>query len=194
MYKGPLIFAAVGVLAVLCFAGYALHDVGSRGSPPVQAPIRDSGGDEAKVSPVPSPDAAKPGSPVPAVPLSEFEILRKKAEAGDGNAMTNLGVMYGDGRGVAKDEREAVSWYRKAAESGNAGAMHNLGLMYGQGRGLEKDEIEAYVWLSTASAFGCEGARKGRDWIEQRLTAEARLKAQERSRVLFEQISRRVRK
>ena len=27
--------------------------------------------------------------------------------------------MYGEGRGVLKDEAEALSWYRKAAEGGD---------------------------------------------------------------------------
>jgi TPR repeat protein len=35
--------------------------------------------------------------------------------------------MYEGGRGVAKDEAEAVKWYRQAAEEGDAGAMSNLG-------------------------------------------------------------------
>ncbi len=35
---------------------------------------------------------------------------------GDVDAQNNLGVMYANGRGgLAKDEAEAVRWYRKAA-------------------------------------------------------------------------------
>ena len=34
--------------------------------------------------------------------------------------------MYEYGKGVAKDEREAVVWYRKAAEQGDARAKERL--------------------------------------------------------------------
>jgi TPR repeat protein len=108
--------------------------------------------------------------------------------------MCNLGNMYAEGCGVAKDEREAVSWYRKAAERGSTGAMYNLGLMYAKGRGMAKDDIESYAWFSTASAFGDQDARECRDLVEQRLTTQARLIAQERSRVLVQQISQRAKK
>jgi TPR repeat protein len=35
-----------------------------------------------------------------------------------------------NGRGVAKDDAEAVRLFRQAADLGHAGAMNNLGLMY----------------------------------------------------------------
>ena len=39
------------------------------------------------------------------------------------------------GRGVAKDDKEAVVWYKKAANQGNATAQSNLGVMSAAGRG-----------------------------------------------------------
>ncbi|MBE3123270.1 MAG: SEL1-like repeat protein [Planctomycetes bacterium] len=117
---------------------------------------------------------------------------RKSAEGGNTLAMATLGLMYEEGRGVVEDEREAASWYHKAAEGGNTLVMGKLGLMYLLGQGVAENESEAYVWFAMASAFGDEKARKLRDSIEEGLPAQARLAAQERSRVLFEQISRRV--
>ena len=39
--------------------------------------------------------------------------------------------MYQNGQGgLAKDDTQAVIWYRKAAEAGNATGMSNLGFMY----------------------------------------------------------------
>ena len=35
-------------------------------------------------------------------------------------------VCYDNGQGVAKDEVEAVKWYRKAAEQNHAQAQYNL--------------------------------------------------------------------
>jgi TPR repeat protein len=40
--------------------------------------------------------------------------------------MNNLGWMYQNGEGVAKDVDQAVSWYRKAAALGNESAKKNL--------------------------------------------------------------------
>jgi TPR repeat protein len=37
-----------------------------------------------------------------------------------------LGYCYKNGRGVSKDELEAVKWYRKAAEQGNDCAIKAL--------------------------------------------------------------------
>ena len=57
--------------------------------------------------------------------------------------MNNLGFMFQNGRGVARDEAEAARWYRKGAEAGDLKAMANLGWMYRNGRGVAKDEAEA---------------------------------------------------
>ena len=61
--------------------------------------------------------------------------LRGRAEKGEASAQYFLGDMYDFGRGVAKDEVEAVKWFRKAADQGNPDAQHNLGVMYFLGMG-----------------------------------------------------------
>ena len=83
------------------------------------------------------------------------------AEQGDASAQFNLGLMYGNGRGVLKDEAEAVRWYRLAAEQGDAGAQFNLGLMYGNGEGVLKDEAEAARWFRLAAEQGVATAQYG---------------------------------
>ena len=57
-----------------------------------------------------------------------------------------VGVMYEGDRGVAKDDAQAVAWYRKAADQGNAAAQYNLGLMYEEGQGVAKDDAQAVAW------------------------------------------------
>ena len=47
--------------------------------------------------------------------------------------------MYASGRGVAKDEAEAVRLYRNAVDAGSAMAMLDLGVMYENGRGVAKE-------------------------------------------------------
>ena len=79
---------------------------------------------------------------------------RKAADAGDANGMYNHGVMYANGRGVAKDEAQAVHWYRKAADAGHANGMFNLGIMYANGQGVVKDEAEAVRWYRKAADAG----------------------------------------
>jgi uncharacterized protein len=55
--------------------------------------------------------------------------LKKMAEAGSSKSQFELGVAYAQGNGVAKNEREAIAWFRKAAEQGLPEAQHNLGLL-----------------------------------------------------------------
>ena len=76
----------------------------------------------------------------------EIAEMRLKADQGDATAQVSLGVMYEFGRGVPKDEVEAVKWYRKAADQGNADGQNNLGNMYAYGQGVPKDEVEAVKW------------------------------------------------
>ena len=54
----------------------------------------------------------------------------KAAEQEDAWAQYNLGILYGEGLGVAQDFEQAAYWYRKAAEQGHAEAQNNLGAMY----------------------------------------------------------------
>ncbi|MUK41517.1 hypothetical protein GNP61_08070 [Aliivibrio fischeri] len=76
--------------------------------------------------------------------------------AGQGNASAqyNLGVMYANGKGVTKDDKQAVNWYRKAAEQGYAFAQYNLGVMYANGKGVTKDDKQAVNWYRKAAEQG----------------------------------------
>jgi TPR repeat protein len=50
-------------------------------------------------------------------------------------AQSNLGIAYAFGKGVLKNDKQAVYWYQKAAEQGLAEAQYNLGAMYANGEG-----------------------------------------------------------
>ena len=80
--------------------------------------------------------------------------LRTDAEQGDADAQFNLGVMYDSGRGVLKDQAEAVRWYRLAAEQGHADAQFNLGAMYANGVGVPRDDAEAVRWYRLSADQG----------------------------------------
>lgn len=75
-------------------------------------------------------------------------------------AQTILGVAYLEGRGVSKDETEALRWLRKAANQGEVRAQYNLGVIFIQGRIVERDEAEARRWFRRAAAQGLPEARK----------------------------------
>ena len=51
------------------------------------------------------------------------------AERGNTDAQFNLGQMYYYGRGVPRDYKTAVKWYRLAAKQGYAKAQKNLGIL-----------------------------------------------------------------
>ncbi|HHF3816987.1 TPA: tetratricopeptide repeat protein, partial [Haemophilus influenzae] len=83
-----------------------------------------------------------------------FKLWLPLAEQGNAKAQYNLGVMYGNGRGVKQDYFKAVNWYRKAAEQGHADAQLNLGYMYEKGRGVKQDDFEAVKWYRQAAEQG----------------------------------------
>ena len=117
--------------------------------------------------------------------FANLMLLRKMAGAGwscAAVAQYNLGLMYANGRGVPKDDAEAVKWLRKAAEKGVDESQYNLGLMYANGRGVPKDDATAYQWYLLAVAQGNEEARKGMDDMEKLLTPEQRAEGQRMAR------------
>ncbi len=82
----------------------------------------------------------------------KVDEIRTKAEAGEAESELLLGVRYDQGgEGVAKDQVEAVKWYRKAAEQNLARAQEQLGICYGKGEGVAKDKVEAVKWYRKAA-------------------------------------------
>ena len=77
------------------------------------------------------------------------------AREGNAVAQYSLGVMCEEGRGLAQDHKEAVSWYRLAAEQAYAPAQFNLGVMYHDGRGVRRTTrrpCDGSVWRRTGVA------------------------------------------
>lgn len=74
------------------------------------------------------------------------------AEKGDAEAQFRYAEMLRDGRGVAKNVREAVAWTRKAADGDLAAAQCQMGLFYMNGIGVDRDEDKAVEWLNKAAA------------------------------------------
>jgi TPR repeat protein len=78
--------------------------------------------------------------------------IRAGADKGDAKAQYELGRAFFSGPlGGAKDEAEAVKWFRQAAEQNVADAQFSLGVCYANGQGVTKDDAEAVKWFRKAA-------------------------------------------
>ena len=80
--------------------------------------------------------------------------IKAEADKGVPEAMSLLGYLLLEGFGTAKDEEQAVRWYKKAADKGLAAGMYQLGTVYADGRGVKKDDEEAVRWFKKAAEKG----------------------------------------
>jgi TPR repeat protein len=79
---------------------------------------------------------------------------KREASAGNQSAQRNLGAIYDQGLGTARDPAQAAIWYRKAAETGNRDATFQLATMYENGRGVPQDQRQAIDWYRKAALLG----------------------------------------
>lgn len=80
--------------------------------------------------------------------------LLEAAQAGDPQAMNNLGVAYTLGQVVPQNFQAAFEWFTRAESRGSLEAAHNLGLAYYLGQGVELDYARAADWFTTAADRG----------------------------------------
>jgi uncharacterized protein len=104
--------------------------------------------------------------------------IRDAAEQGDLKAQNELGLVYVQGKGVARDYKEAVKWFRQAAEREYAPAQKNLGQMYLLGTGVAQSHARAVDWNRRAAEQGnaggqynlgvayAEGKGVPQDWVQ----------------------------
>ncbi len=113
--------------------------------------------DPGYVSPfVPVPGAASgatKSSPATLTGATLSELL-PKADAGDAVAAFQVGAMYHDGTGVAKDLAAARRYFTAAAAKGERRAAFNLGVMTLRGEGSAADPVAARKWFQQAADAG----------------------------------------
>ena len=80
---------------------------------------------------------------------------RKAADKGSTSAMVELGVLYGTGAGVAKDEAQARKLFERAARSRQSARRHNLAALSGGG-GAPSDPARARELLAKAAETNAE--------------------------------------
>jgi TPR repeat protein len=79
---------------------------------------------------------------------------RKAADKGSTSAMVELGVLYGTGAGVAKDEAQARKLFERAAEAGNPRGVTNLAAL--GGNAAPSDPSRARELLAKAAETNAE--------------------------------------
>ena len=92
------------------------------------------------------------------LPSPADRCLKKAAAQGHADAQYNLGLYYATGRGVKKDRRRALHWYRKSAEQGESDAQVFVGYCYHEGEGVRRDDEEAVRWYRKAARQGDNAA------------------------------------
>lgn len=80
---------------------------------------------------------------------------RKAADKGSTSAMVELGVLYGTGAGVARDEAQAHKLFERAAQAGNPRGISNLAAL-GGGAGGSADPARARELLSKSAETNAE--------------------------------------
>jgi TPR repeat protein len=80
---------------------------------------------------------------------------RRAADKGSTSAMVELGVLYGTGAGVARDEDQARKLFERAAQAGNPRGVTNLAALSGAG-GAPANPVKARELLGKAAATNPE--------------------------------------
>jgi TPR repeat protein len=80
-------------------------------------------------------------------PAEAIGAWRKAADKGSTSAMVELGVAFGNGAGVAKDDAQARKLFERAAAAGNPRGISNLAAL---GGGASSDPVQARSLLAKA--------------------------------------------
>jgi uncharacterized protein len=106
---------------------------------------------------------------------------RKAADKGSTSAMVELGVLYGTGSGVAKDEGQARKLFERAAQAGNPRGISNLAAL--GGGGAAADPAKSRELLAKAAETNAEAQYQLGMMLAEGTGGE---KDDVRARVLFE--------
>jgi hypothetical protein len=87
-------------------------------------------------------------------PVEAAEWFRLAALRGSARAQFILGWLHLEGKGIAKDVKQALDWFRRAAENGHTRAQFQLGTIYYFGQGAAPDTAQAVRWYRQAAENG----------------------------------------
>lgn len=83
-----------------------------------------------------------------------FKDFLAAAKVGHVYAQYNVGLMYEQGLGISKNDKEAFYWYNESAIQGNSAAQFNLGVCFENGIGTTVYFEKANEWYRKASVQG----------------------------------------
>lgn len=83
-----------------------------------------------------------------------FRWFKKAADKGDAEGLSELGLCYCNGQGVARDYEKSIVYTKLAAEKNNTFAQYHLATHLEDGKGIAKDSMQAYEWYKKAADNG----------------------------------------
>ena len=88
----------------------------------------------------------------------DFAEIKSQAVGGDAKAQLELAIRYRDGKGVTKDDKQAMQWAHKAADAGNADAMDFVGFAYLHGAVIKRNPAIAIAYFKAAADDSAQAA------------------------------------
>ena len=90
--------------------------------------------------------------------ISDLEPLEAKAQAGDPESETMLGLAYHAGTLLKMDDAKALHLVQQAASRGFVAAEEAMGIFCQAGFGMPPDKVQAVMWYTKAAQHGSRDA------------------------------------
>lgn len=126
------------------------------------------------------------------LPLA-LENCQKLADAGDMQALFEMGELYYHGERLAQDLPAALKWYERASILGHPDAQYRLGQMHATGEGVERNLPQAYIMLKMAAVNGQDAAMDASDRLTEEMSEEEIAAATQVLGTLFRNYLRHIR-
>jgi TPR repeat protein len=92
------------------------------------------------------------------VSADELTDLQNRAASGDAKSQIALAIRLRDGKGVTKNDAEAMQWAHKAADAGSADAMDFVGFAYLRGAVVKRSPEIAIAYFKAAADESAQAA------------------------------------
>jgi TPR repeat protein len=99
---------------------------------------------------------------------SMFDIMLRKAQAGDSKAQNDVAAYYREGYSVQRDYQKAIYWYRKSAAQGDPVGLYGLGQCYAMGIGVSQNSQIAAGYILSAAQKGLREAQQAIAFMYER--------------------------
>jgi len=96
-----------------------------------------------------------------------------------GLAYYALGQLYLFGKGLDKDETQALTLFKKAANKNIVAANYSIGMMYLNGYGVEKDFYIGYAYIALSAEQNDTNAKKSMSFLRSKMTPQDISKGEE---------------